>query len=323
MKRVFIELGKRLSDFGRQEEVIRAASRANGWFTADDILYAVDAIRDKMLDETRLSDFVSTYNLPVATVRNVGVIMAGNIPLVGLFDMMCVLLSGHKCYVKPSSKDKVLTDFIIQQLLDIAPDIPLHYLDRQSLDAVIATGSSNTSRYFRSRFRDLPALIRGNRSSVAILRGRETRSQLSALAEDIFRYSGLGCRNVSMIFMPADYDAEVLRRELAAYTGSINPKYRNNYLQRRAMLTMNGVRFLDGDFFVLTEGDDLSPSISEIVCRRYDSPAHLAVMLDGLEEQLQCVVSDGAYGIAFGEAQRPELTDFADGVDPMLFLTLL
>lgn len=324
----FERLGVRLSSFGKDsisEWVMAGACRENGWFTPVDIMRAVEAIRQEMLDGTKLRRWVDRYpTLPAAHPRNVGVIAAGNIPLVGFFDLLCVLMSGHRCLLKPSSKDRVLMDYIVAQLRQIEPGIPIFpYTGSEPLDAVIATGSDNTNRYFRSRYRQMPALFRGSRASVAVLSGQEDETVLDALAEDIFSYSGLGCRNVSRLWAPREYDLSGLLDRLSRFAVP-NRRYRNNYLQRRALLALGDTPYLDGGFFLLREGDNWPVSVSEIVVTRYDRPESVSVWLSSQEHRIQCVVGDRslhARAVPFGRAQHPALDEYPDGRDVLAFLT--
>ncbi|MDR0510786.1 MAG: aldehyde dehydrogenase [Rikenellaceae bacterium] len=330
MVNVFTELGRRLTAFGTDaasRQVVERACRANGWFMPDEVIEAISALCSQMLDGQKLTEFISRYNLPVAAPKRVGVVMAGNIPLAGFYDMMCVLVSGHACLVKPSSKDRPLMEYTVQQIKDIAPTAPLYYMDGAvEMEAVVATGSDNSGRYFRSRWRAIPSIIRGSRSSVAILHSNETVRQLEGLARDIFSYSGLGCRNVSRVFVPENYPLQHLADALQCYSGAVNPRYRHNYLRHRAILTMQGARFVDGGFFLLTEGDGFPLQLSEIACTHYRDATHLEMLLARDETRLQCIVADRfthKLAVPFGEAQRPTLTDFPDGVDVVSFLEKL
>ena len=235
---LFSALGRRLADFGGDaptQEVAERACRANGWFTPADVRRAVAAIADGMLRRDRLETWLAPYPVPVAVPRRVLVVMAGNIPLVGFFDLLCVLAAGHRCLVKPSAKDRVLTEYVVGMLRELDPEVPVGFCDGSSpVDAVIATGSDNANRYFRTQYAGIPALLRGSRQSVAVLSGRETEAQLEGLADDIWAYSGLGCRSVSLLFVPEGYD---LRLRMPA----VNEKYRNNYRQQKALLTMTEI----------------------------------------------------------------------------------
>lgn len=323
MEELFTQLGERLSAFGggSSSGVIDSAIRANEWFTRTDIMRSVEAIRISMLDRVKLRAWLADYPaLPVRTPKNVGVIMAGNIPLVGFFDLLCVVASGHRCFYKPSSKDSVLMRYIVDELLAIDPDLPVSEYTSQPLDAVIATGSDNTKRYFISHYAGIPAILRGNRASVAVLTGTETPLQIARLAEDIFSYSGLGCRNVSHLLLPRGYDVTTLAVRLARH-GAPNPKYRSNYLQHRAVLQMLGEVFIDGGYFVLRENDRFPAAISEITYQFYDSRDNVGAWLTAHREEIQCIVGDYPQGTDFGMSQSPALTDYPDSIDVMAFLS--
>ena len=210
MIKTFSALGARLLGFGDDDAtraVIDSACRVNGWFTPADIRRAVRAIACDMLQREKLEAWLADYPaLPVAEPRRVLVVMAGNIPLVGFFDLLCVLVSGHGCLVKPSAKDSVLMEHVVGLLREIDPSAPVRLYDGTSpVDAVIATGSDNANRYFRAHYAGIPSLLRGSRQSVAVLSGHETPEQLAGLADDIWAYSWLWCRSVSLIFAPEGY----------------------------------------------------------------------------------------------------------------------
>ncbi len=299
----FLSLGEALRAL--PDNVVAHAKADNGWFSESDIRRAAEAIGTRMLT----AEALEAWQIPGAKQSTIGVVMAGNIPLVGLHDMLCVLAMGGKCLYKPSSKDTVLMDFAAGHL---ARTLPVRRWNGEAVDGVIATGSDNARRVFAGRFAGLPTLLRGSRGSVAVLDGSETDTQLKALADDIFSYSGLGCRNVSKLFLPWGYDVERLANIFNGY-GSPSGKYRNNFRQRRAVLRMQGEEFLEGDFFLLREGAEFPEYISEIV---YDF-GNAEQWLAAHEGQVQCVVGRG---VAFGEAQYPGLADYADGVDTMAFL---
>ena len=319
---IFTELGERLATFGEDaasRAVIERAETENGWFTEADVRYAVRAICEDMLCREKLEPWLSSYGLPEAAPaepKHVAIIMAGNIPLVGFFDLLCGVASGNHAAVKMSGKDRVLMSYIIEQLRDIEPEILVSEYADEVVDAVIATGSDNANRYFRSRFADVPSLLRGNRHSVAVLTGDESAEQLRALSEDIYRYSGLGCRNVSLIFAPKGCEIELAKCDVC-------PKYANNLRQTRALLAMGGVEYRESGCSLLVEGAEFSAQLSRINVVRYGSLAEVCAWLESHEEELQCVVSDfveHSRRVDFGSAQRPALTDYPDDRDVMRFL---
>ena len=317
----FVELGRILQqelDEGRLDPVIRRATEANCWFTAESVAFAIRAICNDMLQPELLETWLRPYQKQgTKTVRRVGIIMAGNIPLVGFFDLLCVLASWHACRVKPSSKDTVLIGYVVDLLRTIDPAIPLRMAEQgERPDAVIATGSDNANRYFRMLFGGIPSLLRGSRQSVAVLSGRETAAELSGLEEDIFSYSGLGCRNVSLLFLPRGYLPELR-------CTALNEKYRRNYLRERALLRMRRMPFVDLDGAVLCEDRSFPAALSRIHYTFYDSLADVEAWLAANDDRLQCVVSQcvrHSRRVAFGRAQHPGLTDYADDVDTMRFL---
>ena len=200
---IFVELGRRLESFGKDspsQKVIQAAMKENDWFRYDDVILAVKAIREEFLDKEKLTAWATTYNKCEA--RKALIIMAGNIPLVGFFDLMCVLMAGHTALVKPSSKDRVMMEYIIELLRDICPTIPIEpYGGEQEFDMVIATGGDQAAKHFSEKYNNMPTIIRGSRHSLAILDGSESKEELEALCEDITSYNGLGCRNVSLLMV--------------------------------------------------------------------------------------------------------------------------
>ena len=324
MIETFSALGARLLGFGDDDAtraVIDSACRANGWFTPADIRRAVRAIACDMLQREKLEAWLADYPaLPVAEPRRVLVVMAGNIPLVGFFDLLCVLAAGHRCLVKPSAKDRVLTEYVVGMLRELDPEVPVGFYDGSSpVDAVIATGSDNANRYFRTQYAGIPALLRGSRQSVAVLSGRETEAQLEGLADDIWAYSGLGCRSVSLLFVPEGYD---LRLRMPA----VNEKYRNNYRQQKALLTMTDRPFRDLGSAVAVEERAFPAALSRIACSRYKTLGEVEAWLAQHDAELQCVVSECvSHGrrTGFGRAQSPALTDYPDDRDVIAFLAAL
>ena len=318
---LFVRLGRRLGSIGEDDAAVVAACRANGWFTAAEVCRALRAVAEDMLDRERLERWLAAYpSLPAGRQRNVLVIMAGNIPAVGFFDLLCVCMSGHRCIVKPSSKDRVTMDFIISTMREIDPHAPVEYYDSQRIDAVIATGSDNANRYFRARYGGIPSLLRGSRSSVAVLAGDESEDELRGLSDDIFAYSGLGCRNVSVVFAPRGYELRI------PVPDRINRKYTNNYIQTKAIAEMRGEEFSDTGCAIVAVGDGFPAELSRINCIRYDSMAEVDEWLAAHDGELQCVVSrccDHPRSAGFGCAQRPSLTDYPDAADVMEFLSSL
>ena len=320
----FSALGARLLGFGDDDAtraVIDSACRANGWFTPADIRRAVRAIACDMLQREKLEAWLADYPaLPVAEPRRVLVVMAGNIPLVGFFDLLCTVACGHRCLLKPSAKDAVLTEYIVGLLRSIDASVPVEFYDGTSpVDAVIATGSDNANRYFRARYAGIPSLLRGSRQSAAVLSGNETPEQLAGLADDIWAYSGLGCRSVSLLFLPEGYEP-ILQMP------SVNGKYINNYRQTRALLAMQGCPFRDLGAAVAVEQRAFPMSLSQISYTHYRTPDEVAGWLAVHDDELQCVVTEclpHSRRAAFGCAQSPALTDYPDNRDVIAWLTAL
>lgn len=318
---LFTALGLRLRDFGNDAETQRIAGeacRANAWFSPREIRRALRAIADGMLRRKALKEWLAAYPVPVAAPRRILVVMAGNIPAVGFLDLLCVVASGHRCLVKPSAKDSVTIGYIVESLRAIDPDVAIEFYDGQSpVDAVIATGSDNARRYFRARYADIPTLLRGHRQSVAVLSGRETPEQLTGLADDMWTYSGLGCRSVSRLFLPEGYR---LRLEMPP----MNAKFRHDYLRSRALLAMTGRPFLDLGCAVAVEAEEFPASLSQITYSYYRSLSEVEAWLATHDEELQCVVSEcvaHSRRTGFGRAQSPALTDWPDDRDVMEWLT--
>ena len=316
---IFSALGEQLTRFGGDENsnrIIEEAIAANGWFTRVDILRAVEAIRVEMLDRAKLESWLNNYTKS-AQPKRVAVIMAGNIPLVGFFDLLCVLAAGHECHLKSSSKDSVLMRYIVEQLRDIDPNIAIYnYSADAAYDMAIATGGDDANAYFREHFTGTRTLLRGSRHSVAVLNGKESAEELRALYNDITAYSGLGCRSVSMLFVPQGY--------IPAFECGVaeNAKLKRNVQAMRAMLTIEGAEFWDAGAFIMRRGEDFAQSLAVVTIREYAYIENVKAWLNSNVEHIQCVVSNlGIEGSQpLGRAQYPALMDYADGVDTMRFL---
>lgn len=321
------ELGERLANFGKDpasQRLIDRAVQANKWFTAQNIAGAIEALRLNMLQHDKLSAWLSNYNLEGIKRQRVAVVMAGNIPCVGFFDLLCVYVCGHACLYKPSTKDTVLIEYFVSLLKEIDPEAKIEpYVEGMEVNKAITTGSDNTNRYFRRRFEGIPVIYRGNRSSVAVLKGDETDTELGLLARDIFAYSGLGCRNVSMLWLPRETDLARLAQKLRL-NDNLNPHYINNYRQTKALAAMSGSDYADGGYFLLIPADDFPCAVSAVSCRFYDAPEEVERWIADNENKIQCTVDrTGQYirGTAFGRSQSPSLADYPDGVDVISFLS--
>ncbi|WP_424961622.1 acyl-CoA reductase [Ekhidna sp.] len=322
----FSKLGERISNLTPDElqQLGISAQNINGWFTGKSVNQALSSIQ-YMLREEILSEWIAKYDVDEVTPQVVGVVMAGNIPLVGFHDLLSVLIAGHFAAVKPSSDDRFLTQTIIDWIIEIEPRFKKNIEIREKLtniDAVIATGSDNTARYFEYYFKNIPNIIRRNRTSVAILTGKESEAELKALGADIFTYYGLGCRNVSKVFTPKGFDIREAFPHFEAYKEAINHhKYRNNYDYYKSIYLVNKTPHLDTGFLLINSTHELVSPISVLFHQEYDSVENLQKILDGQKDKIQCIV--GKEFIPFGKAQQPELWDYADNVDTLKFLVQL
>ncbi len=322
MIEIFSKLNTTLTK-GIPDEICAAAIAENCWFSAEQIQMAAEAISRTMLQQEELMQWLSRYELPSTQKERVLIVMAGNIPFVGFFDLLCVLAAGHCAVVKCSHKDRVLMEWIISQILRIEATAPIHiYKDGEPIDRVIATGGDAAVSYFKHIYNDKPSLLRGARHSAAVVTGRTSEEELKGLSRDIYSHSGLGCRNVSLIFIPKGYNPLKIPND----TVSTNPKYRNNYLQSRAIYTLSGIEFTDNAISCFVASDQFPSSLSTISVVEYDSMEEVTQWLSDHDEELQCVVaSEGAIRhtrrCSFGESQYPTLYDYADGVDTMIFLS--
>ncbi|MEO9872709.1 acyl-CoA reductase [Ekhidna sp.] len=322
----FSELGKKIARLTEPEieQLARSAKVQNGWFSIESVKNALEGI-SFMLKEDKLKEWTNRYNLENTEPKVIGVVMAGNIPLVGFHDLVSILMSGHFAAIKPSSDDQFLTKTIVDWIVQIEPRFKKNLEIREKLtdiDAVIATGSDNTARYFEYYFKDIPRIIRKNRTSVAILSGNESSEELMHLGEDIFSYFGLGCRNVSKVFTPNGYDFREAFPHFEAFKDVANHnKYRNNYDYYKSIYLVNKTPHLDTGFMLVNSTDELVSPISVLFHQEYDSLESLQTILDSRKDKIQCIV--GKDFIPFGNTQRPELWDYADDVDIMDFLSSL
>jgi len=328
----FVELGNKLANNKSSDlsTLAISAKAANGWFVESEVERAIDGII-KMLSGRQLNKWVQDYSLDSKNPKNVGVVMAGNIPFVGFHDMLCVLLAGHNLHAKLSSQDKILMDYLITTLKSIAPAFQINLPEKlKEVDAIIATGSDNSARYFEYYFRNKPNIIRKNRTSVAVITGNESEEDLQLLANDVFSYYGLGCRNVSKIYCPEGYDLTVILKNFESYSEIANhSKYRNNYDYNKSLLLVNGVEHLDNGFLLLQESEAMVSPISVLFRESYRNQDELEEKIQTNSEKIQCIVSGNSHSLKtnnvvnFGEAQQPNVWDYADGVDTLDFLTKL
>ena len=339
----FIVLGRFLKQFSSEEslpistipgnkeyfeemlQLIETAHHHNGWFTKDNVEFAIKNWSEA-LSEENLKKWVSNYSIPDNKPKTIAVIMAGNVPLVGFHDFISVLISGNKVLAKLSSNDTQLLPFLANYLITIAPELKdyITFTDKklEDFDAVIATGSNNTATHFDYYFGKYPHIIRKNRNSVAILTGNETPEELESLANDIFRYFGLGCRNVSKVYLPEGYNMDPFFNAMYSWKGIINNnKYINNYDYNKAVYLMSSLSLLDNEFMLLKEDTGFSSPISVVFYEYYKDVKKLSKELDAKKENIQCII--GKDNIPFGDAQTPQLWEYADGVDTLDFLLKL
>lgn len=300
------------------------ASIHNGWFTPEFIDLAVTNIAEQFLEKDKLNEWVNHYFLNDSIVaKNVGIVMAGNIPLVGFHDFLCVFVSGHLQTIKTSSKDDILLKHLVDKMVEWEPEVQ-NYISfapmLKGCDAYIATGSNNSARYFDYYFAKYPSIIRKNRTSVAFLTGDESAEILERLSDDIHAFFGLGCRNVTKIFVPREYDFVPLLQSFYRYKYfADHHKYRNNYDYNLSIQIMNNRFYMTNESTLLVESDPLFSPISQLNYSFYDDFETALSSLKG-NEALQCIAG---IDIPFGKVQSPGLTDYADGLDTMQFLLTL
>lgn len=305
-----------------------SARNENAWFTEDNVKLSLNNIASYYLNKELLEDFVDANAIETnPQPKKVGIVMAGNIPVVGFHDLLCVVLSGNIALVKLSSSDSVLMRLLILQLFEINPALKDYIIVADKLneaEAMIATGSDNTAKHFEYYFAKIPHIIRKNRTSVAILTGEESRTELANLGNDIFQYFGLGCRNVSKLFVPVGYTFDKFYESIEYWsTISIHHKYNNNYDYNKSVLLVNKAPHFDNGFLLLREDTTLVSAISVCHFEPYENEAHLKQLIESHQEKIQCIVSKNSNfknSYNFGEAQAPKLNDFADGVNTIDFL---
>jgi hypothetical protein len=326
---IYTQLGAFFKHHATQDEpVFRQAYLHNNWFTDEYVKKAVFAWGNE-LTETKLNTWLTPYQTFTEPLpKRVAIIMAGNIPLVGLHDLLAVLACGHTAVVKLSSDDTHLMKWIINALITIAPqfesriEVTEERLPK-NFDAVIATGSNNTYRYFEHYFKGKPSLLRKSRTSLAVLTGNETPDDLVKLGEDIFTYFGLGCRTVSKIFVP---HLATFYEGIEGFAEHINHhKYANNYTYHKAILLMNLTKHLDNNFLLIKEDENLASPLGVLNYQFYNNLTEVTDFVAKHADEIQCVVSKQAMpnSVPLGKAQQPELADYADGVDTVKFLLAL
>ena len=339
----FVKLGAFLSQF-KQDDIkkndavigndlffdgfkhqIKLAKEHNGWFTQNNILFSLESWSNALTNKA-INQWTDKYNFNSMDSKTVAIIMAGN-PLVGFHDFLSVLVSGHSVLVKQSSNDKHLLPFLAKYLEVIEPSFKgkIKFTEEklEDFDAVIATGSDNTARYFEYYFKDKPSIIRKNRNSVAVLTGTETKEQLEALSDDIFRYYGLGCRNVSKLFVPNGYNFEAFFAAVYKWHSIIHEnKYANNYDYNKAVYLMSEFDLLENGFLMIKEDESYASPIATLFYEYYENSNDLGRKLAASKDNIQCIVAKGFSNneIKFGDTQKPQLWDYADNVDTVEFL---
>jgi hypothetical protein len=347
IKNNFVELGKFLSQFSLENnqqneqvkyndlffnsfvDLIALSQSHNNWFTPENVHFSISSWSDA-LTENNLNQWLSAYNFIEKEPKNVGLILAGNIPLVGFHDFLSVLISGNNVLVKTSSKDDYLIKFLAKYLisLDNRFNEKITFVEDklENYDAVIATGSNNTARYFEYYFKNKPSIIRKSRNSVAVLTGNETPEEMTLLSEDVFRYFGLGCRNVSKIFVPKNYNFDAFFNGMYAQKDVIYyEKYANNYDYNKAVFLMSNFQLLDNEFLTIKEDTSHASPISSVFYEYYEDVNEVKARIQKDAEMIQCVVSNGIIenSVYFGNTQKPNLWDYADNVDTLDFLNNL
>lgn len=313
--------------FDAFEMQIKRAKEFNGWFTEQNVLKSFESWTAALTHEN-LVKWTSSYNFNTeSNSKRIAIIMAGNIPLVGFHDLLCVLISGQKAIVKQSSNDKYFLPLVVKFLEYSNPlfkdKVTFTEEKLDHYDAIIATGSNNTARYFEHYFGKVPNIIRKSRNSVAIITGKESKEELELLGDDIFQYFGLGCRSVSKLFVPENYNFDLLFNALFKFSDIINyKKYENNYDYNKAVYLMSLFKLQENGFVMLKEDESYASPIATVFYEYYESLETLENKLEIDKEQIQCIAcnADGEKYVKFGATQTPELWDYADGVDTLDFL---
>jgi len=329
---ILAELGRQLLNPDQTlQDIIASESNYNAWFTTESVQQAVTATGQSLTEES-LERWLSVYTLTEHEPKKIGLILAGNIPLVGFHDVLCVLVSGNIALIKASSQDARLIKYVLQLLVNIEPKIAAQYqfIERlEGFDAVIATGSNNTSRYFDYYFGKVPNIIRKNRNSVGLLTGNETTEQLHLLGKDIFDYYGLGCRNVSKLLVPKGYNFVPFFEAIESYnTVGNHHKFHNNYDYNKAIYLVNGDKHLDNGFILVKEDERMVSPLAVLFYEEYEDLAAAKTWLAAQSNNIQCIVSTAPIEVnnqvvEFGQSQQPALWDYADGIDTMQFLSTL
>ncbi len=327
-------LGEQLQQKDDYREAVMARTAVhNPWLTVENQRLAIQAICDHFLQQPLLESWSAGYTVAdEVEPERVGIVMAGNIPLVGFHDFLCTFISGHQSVVKCSEKDPWLFPLLVRQLIaiDARAEALVTMADRlNDVDAIVATGSNNTARYFEAYFGHKPHIIRRNRSGLAVLSGEESREDLLALGKDVFTYFGLGCRNVSSLWVPVGYDFTPLLEAMYEYREIVlHSKYKNNFDYHYASFLLNRQPFLANGCVMLLENPRIASPVATLHYQYYGQASELPERLRAAAADIQVVVSamellQGSHARPFGQAQQPQLADYADGIDTMAFLSSL
>tara|TARA_R110000868_G_scaffold291085_3_gene551431 strand:+ start:9403 stop:10461 length:1059 start_codon:yes stop_codon:yes gene_type:complete len=340
----FVKLGDFLSQFSNEiaqkkehiehnelffegfKHQLKLAEENNGWFNKENMAFAINSWVESLTAEN-LNGWLSPFAININSPKKVAIIMAGNIPLVGFHDFVSVLITGHHALIKQSSNDKHLLPYLAKYLEFVESGFKgtISFTEEklENFDAVIATGSNNTARYFEYYFKGKPSIIRNNRNSVAVLSGNETLEDLQLLSEDIFRYYGLGCRNVSKLFVPKNYNFDLFFQAMYHWHPIIEKaKYANNYDYNKAVYLMSEFDMLENGFLMIKEDERFASPIATVFYEYYASNNLLKEKLSNDKDNIQCIVSNGftENEISFGETQKPQLWDYADDINSIEFL---
>ena len=319
---------KNHSNYSNLQDSVEKATVINKWFTQENI-ESVFSSWSKALDKNQIKKWLNKYNFKdVQKPKTIALILAGNIPMVGFHDIISVWVSGNNAQIKCASKDEFLLPYMTNFLEKKTGIIAFKYTEQPftGFDAVIATGSNNSARYFNHYFGKYPNIIRKNRNGVAVLNGKETKNQMESLGGDILQYYGLGCRNISKVYIPHGYNINYIFGGLYLYSKVIeNAKYANNYDYNKAVFLMSDYVFLENGFFIIREDKGFSAPIACLHYEYYSSELELEVHLKENRESIQCITSNMPFEekIDFGSTQQPSLWDYADAIDTLLFLNNL
>lgn len=315
-----IELGNKMMLMSKDEDLLKKVKEENPWFTID---FVKDSLFSWSLSLTleNLSKWTNNYELDKVSIpKKIGIICAGNLPLVGLHDIICAYISGNEVYYKPSSDDHILCKKVVDALSKIDSKSSMHLVEKMNgVEAIIATGNNNTQRYFDYYFRDIPRILRGSRTSVSVITEDITTNELNLLSNDIFQYFGRGCRSVTHLFLPHNFDIQRIFESWFHWGYILNHnKYSSNFNYQRALLMLNGIQFLENNFAIMTESLTLKPPTGIVNYSFYQNQEDLNLKLESIENQIQTVVGRN-FQTSFGNSQKPNLWDYADGEDNLSF----